>query len=280
MFGGIKAIIATDILQVILIVVVFLGVVFLVIPRQEIFSLGELTFPKGSDYSFNSQGFLSVLMLPALFSLIEQDLAQRFFAARNQKVATLSALFAAVILLTFASIPMLLGIYAKSVGIIPVDGQSPLVLLLQSKLSSFGMTVVACALLAAICSTADSLLGAASSNLIADFANKNSKRAVLNSQLITFLVGSLALVIAFYFDSVIALLVKSYSLSISALFVPLLIAMFSKNPSKTGAQFSVSSGFVIFILCEFLDLKDTSVFIALFFSAIAYYAGSFYQKNK
>ncbi len=271
MFGGIKAVIATDILQVFLIVVVFIGVIFLVVPMGEISELPLL--PSPTTESFSTQGVWSILLLPVLFSLIEQDLAQRFFAAKNRRVATLSAFLAAGFLLLFAAIPMFLGIYAKSSGIVAAPGQSPLMLLLQSKFSGFGMTIVACALLAAICSTADSLLGAASSNLIADFNKDNANKSIQLSRVITLLVGLAALIVAFYFDSVIGILVKSYAISVSALLVPLLIAMFAKNPSLRGARLSVIVGFVTYFCGEVFSLGDFSVLLALVLSALAFVPG-------
>ena len=277
MFGGIKAVIATDILQVILIVVVFFGVLFFIIPVGEMTALISLPTTLSSGSEFNSEGIFTILLVPVLFSLIEQDLAQRFFAAKSRRVATVSALLAGAFLLVFAAIPMFLGMYAKASGIVPGAGQSPLVLLLQSKLSGFGMTVVACALLAAICSTADSLLGAASSNLIADFAKANARVGLTASRLITFLLGAAALIVAFYFDSVIGLLLKSYAISVSALLVPLLIAMFAKKPSPCGAKISVILGFAAYLITEFMNFAGSSIVTALLISTLAYIAGHFYD---
>lgn len=280
MFGGIKAVIATDILQVILIVVVFFGVLFFIIPVGEMSELITMPVTPSTDSSFNSEGIFTILLVPILFSLIEQDLAQRFFAAKSRRVATLSALLAGAFLLLFAAIPMFLGMYAKTSGIIISAGQSPLVLLLQSKLSGFGMTIVACALLAAICSTADSLLGAASSNLIADFAKANARLGLMASRLITFLLGIAALLVAFYFDSVIGLLLKSYAISVSALLIPLLIAMFAKKPSPTGAKLSVVLGFAAYVIAEFISFGGSSIVSALLISGMGYGIGHFYDASK
>src|SRR5579871_306278 len=161
-FGGLKAIVATDVLQVLLIVAIFAGVFFYIVPVGEIGPL--LTQAPKIEGPIFSNGFFAALIAPIFFSLIEQDLAQRCFAAKTKRVATISALLAAGFLLVFTFVPILLGMYAKTIGITYAVGQSPLVLLFQSKLSTLGITLVSCALLAAICSTADSLLGAASTN--------------------------------------------------------------------------------------------------------------------
>lgn len=275
-FGGLKAIIATDILQVIMIVIVFTGVLFMVIPFSEIPTtlMGEIS----TKAPLFSEGFFSALIAPALFSMIEQDLAQRCFAAKTKKVAALSSLLAAVFLLLFALVPVGLGMYAKAQGIPLVAGQSPLVLLFQAKLGSLGMTIVACALLAAICSTADSVLGAASTNLIADFLPSDKKFSLSVARMLTMLVGIVALIVAFNFDNVIKILIKSYEISIAALFIPMVLAMFIKNPSPRGAKASIMAGIIAFLILNFLSVAASTV-IALLISGIAYMLGSSFEKT-
>lgn len=277
-FGGMKAIVATDILQVIMIVVIFTAVFFYIIPLNEVAPLLET--PLAIDGPLFSGGFFSALIAPVLFSLIEQDLAQRCFAAKTKRVATIAALLSAGFLLLYALVPILLGMYAKTQGIIFTTGQSPLILLFQSKLSTFGMTVVACALLAAICSTADSMLGAASTNLIADFFSSDNKFSLAWSRVLTMAVGLIALLIAFNFDNVIGLIVKSYEISICALFVPLILAMYSKQPSKRGAELSVGLGFVTFLSLSLMTTKWSPTSLALLFSAVGYAGGVVVDRMK
>lgn len=278
-FGGLKAIIATDILQVILIVVVFTAILFYIVPVSE---MGRLLSqaPTLADGPLFSGGFFTVLLGPVLFSVIEQDLAQRCFAAKTQRVATLSSLLAAGFLLLYSLVPILFGMYAKSTGIVYEAGQSPLVMLFEANLSTFGMTMVACALLAAICSTADSLLGAASTNLIADFLPQGAKFSLVTSRVLTLLLGLIALLVAFNFDDVIQIIIKSYEISICAMFVPLALAIFLPNPSKLGAKLSVGFGIATFFLVQNLDTFMPPTLLALLISAIAFSAGDWWEKSK
>lgn len=277
-FGGLKAVIATDILQVIFIVIVFTGVLFYIIPPSEFASTISInTTPKAPLFS---GGFFATLIAPILFSMIEQDLAQRCFAARTKRVATISALLAAFFLLLYAFVPILLGMYAKASGITFLPGQSPLVLLFQAKLSSFGMTVIACALLAAICSTADSLLGAAGTNLIADFLPQKGRFSLATSRLLTLIVGVVALIIAFNFDDVIAIIVKSYEISICALFVPMLFAMYLKNPSRLGAQLSVGLGLSTYALFMIMQSSISPTIGALCCSGTGFLIGTLLDSRR
>lgn len=278
MFGGLKAIVATDILQVIMIVAVFTWALFSIIPISEMGAILS-TRPSSVDGPLFSEGFFAALIAPVLFSVIEQDLAQRCFAAKTKRVATISALLAAGFLLIYAFVPILLGIEAKASGITYVAGQSPLVLLFQSRLSTFGMTLIACALLAAICSTADSLLGAASTNLIADFAPKNEKFSLTFSRAITLLVGVFAMIVAFNFDNVIGIIVKSYEISICALFIPMVLAIYMRQPSRLGAKLSVILGIASFVMVNIFPTPWSATFVALVISALGFFAGSLLDRQ-
>lgn len=275
-FGGLKAIVATDILQVIMIVVIFTAVLFYIVPISEMGAV-LTSQPLANDSPLFSGGFFAAMVAPILFSMIEQDLAQRCFAAKTKRVATISALLAAGFLLAYALVPIILGMYARTSGITYVAGQSPLVLLFQAKLSTFGMTLVACALLAAICSTADSLLGAASSNLIADFMPNQHKFSLSFSRAMTLMVGIIALVIAFNFDDVIAVIIKSYEISISALFIPLILAIYLPTPSKLGGKLSVLFGLLSFLATNMQTTAFSPTLIALLFSALGFWLGSFIE---
>lgn len=273
-FGGLKAIVATDILQVLMIVVIFTGVLFYIVPVSEmgpLFSQENLLFFDGPIFS---DGFFAALIAPILFSVIEQDLAQRCFAAKTKRVATISALLAAGFLLIYAFVPILLGMYAKASGITYATSQSPLVILFKTKFSTLGLTLVASALLAAICSTADSLLGAAGTNLIADFLPSNSRFSLAISRILTLCVGISALIIAFNFNDVIGIIVKSYEISISALFVPLVFSMYLERPKKLAAQISVAFGVVTFLVVNTITIPFSPTLLALIASGFGYALGT------
>lgn len=239
MFGGIRAVIATDILQIFLIIIVFTVAFFVAIPSPHlsemwVTALGSQA-PTGAFYQF-----LAINIPTILFSMIEQDLAQRFFAANTARTASRAAWMTSLLLMIFSLIPCFLGMYASRMGI-NAEQTSPLIAVLQNSLPSWGMTLIACALLAAICSTADSLLGAASTNLIVDFGSVH-KRPLLFARVTTTLVGLSALVVAYFFDNVIGIIIKSYEISIAALFVSTMIAMYKNNLSRRGALCSVVLG--------------------------------------
>ena len=117
--GGLYAVAETDRYQVFYIMMVFV-LIFAYALWQDPASLFNL-FTPGPSVAVPSLGFKSmfgILIMPALFSLIEQDLAQRFFAARSGRIAALSAFGASIFMLCFALIPIYFGIQARILGIV------------------------------------------------------------------------------------------------------------------------------------------------------------------
>lgn len=271
MFGGIRAVIATDILQIFLIISIFTVAFFVAVPSAHLSDMWQKALaseaPSGAFYQF-----LAINIPTILFSMIEQDLAQRFFAANTARTASRAAWMTSLLLMLFSLIPCFLGMYANRIGI-GSDQTSPLIAVLQHSLPAWGMTLIACALLAAICSTADSLLGAASTNLIVDFGSVH-KRPLLFARVTTTLVGISALLVAYCFDNVIGIIIKSYEISIAALFVSTMIAMYKTTLSRRGAVVSVVLGITSYgIVGLFFGGLETLV-ISVMISLAGYIIGS------
>ncbi len=216
---------------------------------------------------------IATLFMPILFSLIEQDLAQRFFAARTKAIATFSALITAAFMILFALVPIYFGMQAKLMGISILAGKSPLMAVIEILTNEFVVILALCAIIAAITSTADSLLCAISSNVAQDF-NFNwlgKHNALYRSQVITLIVGLIALGASYIVpQNIIDILIESYAISVSCLFVPLVWAYFSKRVSKQAAIVSVACGFIGFVLMPFWQTDMPKALVPLALSFIGY----------
>ncbi|MBU3982681.1 MAG: sodium:solute symporter family protein, partial [Proteobacteria bacterium] len=171
MAGGLKAVTIADTFQVGVIIIAF-GAIFIYALLQEpssFFSFSSFVAQQKmfatSTFSFSQ--LIGIALMPALFSLIEQDLAQRFFAARTKKIATAAALAAGSFLLLFSLVPVFFGMKAKTLGL-AITG-SPLMPTIGFIAGDIVLALAAIGVLAAITSTADSLLCAVSSNISQDF---------------------------------------------------------------------------------------------------------------
>ena len=257
MLGGLRSLMIIDTLQVIFIII-FSIVFYYALPKE---GVGIFTIPtliKMQNYYFGKKyvlaSLLPVVVSSALFSLIEQDLAQKFFAARSAWTATISAFLASIIITLFACIPLYFGIFAR-INKIPVPaGVSPLLPFIERISSEFLYTLIICALIAAIASTADSLLCAISSHIAQDFSKMlPTSRKLLVSKLITFATGAAALLLSFYVTGdIISVLEQSYRFSISCLFVPTVIAYFTTNVRQGAALVAIACGSLSFIGVQLL----------------------------
>ncbi len=100
----------------------------------------------------------------------------------------------------------------------------------------------------AVMSTADSCLIASSGNFTNDiivklFKRKLSDRAIIRlSQLVTLVVGVLALLLASSFQSVLDIVLQAYGFMVSGLLAPTLVAYFSKKTDGVAAGVSMIGG--------------------------------------
>lgn len=250
MYGGLPAVIATDLLQVVLIIIVFVGL-FLGFSWQGVVNVASLkvSFLGNQQGAFFQEYWLAYIGMPLLFSLVEQDLAQRFFAARSKAVAMISSLVASLLTLLFAAIPVCIGIQARLSGIAVADGQNPLIAFIGLHGSELVYVLVMCALIAAIASTADSLLCAVSSNLVQDFIPAEKKQMRLwAAKVATGVVGAIGVISSYYLNDILSVLTQSYQLLVSSILVAVLVCLTAMPRSTTAAALSVGAGFGSYLI--------------------------------
>jgi len=283
MVGGLKAVVITDTFQVGFILLIFTGIFLYAISGnpESFFSFSAIAKNQqlfsAADVSFS--GLIGVALMPALFSLIEQDLAQRFFAARTKRIAALSALSASGFLVIFSLVPIYFGMQAKLTGL-AVEG-SPLMPFIGLVAGEFVMALAACAIIAAITSTADSLLCAISSNISQDFGGLfvGVKNKLKLSKIITLLTGISAIVASYLVpQNIIGVLIGSYELSVCCLLVPLLFSYFRKNLRKGAAIGSILLGLAGFVLFRFYPVPFPRELATLALSLLGYAGGHFLSR--
>lgn len=282
MIGGLKSVIIIDTLQVIFILIIFTMVFYYALPQNSITTFTIANLIKMQNYYFGKKyilaNLLPVVISSALFSLIEQDLAQKFFAAKNALTATIAAFLATIIITLFACIPLYFGITAKIKNMVIVGKISPLLPFIEKISSEFVYALIICALIAAIASTADSLLCAISSHIAQDFSNylPKTKTKLFIAKLITFVTGACALGLSFYVShDIISVLEQSYRFSIGCLFVPTVIAYFTKNVRQGAALVAIVCGSISFFAVQiFLPHSIIQDIIPLALSLLGYILGA------
>jgi SSS family solute:Na+ symporter len=194
--------------------------------------------------------------MPFLFMLIEQDMGQRCFAALNSRVVSFASICAGVTLFLTSSIAIYFGILASKCGLSVAIGESVLIEMVKMATNPTITAFFMVAIFVAVISTADSLLCSISSNLYCDFlttSKSSSEKQISISRWLTLATGLLSFALTFLFDSVLAVLMLSYELSVSVLFVPVILAVLTKNPSRLGASVAMGSGALCFAVLFFFD---------------------------
>ncbi len=254
--GGLKAVIYTDTVQWI---VLMAGLVLVGLPFTYVKIGGMEVIIETLDPSFLSLGSITwqrivnwmFTIIPIWF--IGMTLYQRIYAAKDTKTAQRGWLIAGLFeypLMAFVGV--ILGMFARVAlenGLLPgytastLDAEMGLPVLLRTILPVGFLGIVLSAYFSAIMSTADSCLMAASGNILIDVLKKHhSKKGLRYSQVLTLIIGGVALLIALKMTSVLELMLHSYAFMVSGMFIPVLAALFTKQPNAIAALTSMIVG--------------------------------------
>ena len=305
-FGGLKAVIYTDTIQWILLMG---GLIFIGIPiayykvggMEAIRSTLKPEFLSITNITWQDLVNWIVTIVPIWF--VGMTLYQRIYASKNKKQAQKAWLiaglfewpimaFMGVFLGLLARVAMEQGMFA-SLGYTsnsPMDAEMGLPILLNTILPIGLVGLMLSAYFSAILSTADSCLMAASGNIQTDILSKlfNLKSTKLSqlriSQIITLLIGVIALVLATFMTNVLELMLYSYAFMVSGLFIPVLFALYGKKPNATAAIFAMVLGGCTTLILSSLTIKlplelDANIF-GISASLVSYLTVNTIQKLK
>jgi SSS family solute:Na+ symporter len=268
--GGLKAVIYTDTIQWI---ILLSGLLLIALPFSirsigglsviresvpaEFFRLTNVTWQQLVNWAFT--------IVPIWF--VGMTLYQRIYAARDMPTAQrgwfLAGLFEYPVMAFTGVILGLLSRIAVENGLIggytidTIDAEMGLPLLLKTILPVGFMGIILSVYFSAIMSTADSCLMASSGNVLTDVLRKHKSRKGLKySQMLTFIIGLLALLLALRMENVLELMLLSYAFMVSGLIVPVLAGLFTRKPDADAALVSMLVGGTTTI---FLILLNTSL---------------------
>ena len=189
---------------------------------------------------------------------------------------------------------VILGMFARVAmenGLLPgynlsnLDSEMGLPVLLRTILPVGFLGIVLSAYFSAIMSTADSCLMASSGNLLTDVLKMhNGPKSLRASQIFTFIIGGVALLLAYKMSSVLELMLHSYSFMVSGMIIPVLMALFTKRPNSKAALVSMISGGTLTLIIISLNLKmplglDANIF-GISLSLMTYLTINALQKNR
>lgn len=266
MMGGMKAVIYTDTVQWIVLLVGLMGVA---IPMSWI-ELGGLEgirpyidndMLRLNNITWQDIVNWAVTIVPIWF--VGMTLYQRIFACKDVKNAKRAWYIAGVLEWPFmaftgvalgllAKVAILKGVVSVPGGGMLTDSELGLPLLIKSILPVGVTGIVLAAYFSAVLSTADSCLMAASGSVVGDLVPKKNKgehkTVVRFSQVSTLLLGVFAILLASTMENVLDLMLYAYAFMVSGLCVPIVAAIFFKKRYPVPALVSMILGGSITII--------------------------------
>lgn len=249
MWGGMEGIASIDMIQASFLLLTFglsWGVAVYLNPGLPVYS--QISSQTSSRLS--SHSWVGWFLMPCLFMVIEQDMAQRCFSARSPAVIKKAALAAASLIFLVSLIPIYFGLYGLAGEMTALKGCSILMAVVQKITSPTISAMVACAVMMAITSSAVSVINSVSSNLTQDFGRpwEGWCSPLLFSKGVTLGVGLSAIGVSTWFENIVSLLIQSYELYVVCLFVPVFAALFRRELPARAASLSMTFGALSFLL--------------------------------
>lgn len=261
--GGFRAVVATNAAQTTVFSLIFLGCFVFLLCKGSLPSLNL----SPSSFALSSSKLTGWLLMPLLYMMIEQDIGQCCFAGKSSRTIAKAAFWAGIGTMAISMAPIAFGILAAKAKLDIPSSASTLMTAVLYATNPFTTALVGCAVLATIVSTSTSLINAISSNLSQDFDLFLNQSNLKTPRLLTLGIAIGALIISFYFNDVITILIQSYELFVSAVFIPVLIALFKKRGYFLSALLSILFGIGSFIIFKIIyspfPAEITNIFISL-----------------
>ncbi len=251
--GGQYSIIRTDFIQfgiLILGILVCLGLVI-----NDAGGVSGLTASLPSDYfkfpvnaGFGWYDWTLFLILTGATYVVGPDIYSRLFCARDEKVARSSAVIAALMAVPIAFVVILIGMGAK-VLFPDIAPEQAFPTVIQELLPVGVSGLVIAALLAAIMSSADTVLMTTSTILGVDIYGKSfpetgERRVLIISRAGVIVIGGFALLLAMQLQGIISSLFYSYTIFTSGIVIPVLAGFFKDRlrVNSIGALTAIIGG--------------------------------------
>lgn len=266
-FGGLRSDIRTDFVQIFFMaggVTILLGALVLS-PEFQLSSLLSLPTDYFTGFAYAGPAFLigAMLLLPASV-FVSLDMWQRAYAAGSPVIAKRSFVAGGLIMLAFFVAFSAIGTITYLM--VPnIEPQSAILHAMSTALPVGVGGLVLAGLVAALMSTADSMLIAASVSIANDLSNR---MLLARPHTISAILGILAAITAYAFPNVVQLLISAFS-SLLVL-APLFIGFRWRRATPFAAQCAIVAG--LFTTAVFLFIDPTIAFIpATLVSAAAYF---------
>ncbi|MFI1963573.1 sodium:solute symporter [Streptomyces pathocidini] len=281
--GGMWSITLTDMVQF---VVKTIGVLLLLLPIAVVKAGGfsamaaELPDDYFSPMSIGAQTVFTYVLIYSFGMLIGQDIWQRVFTARSDRVAKLGGTAAGVYCLAYAVAGAVIGTAAKVLYPQLASPDDAFATIVKDALPIGVKGLVLAAALSAVMSTSSGALIACATVANNDIWSRIRGRAktptthdeIKGNRLFILIMGAAVIVIAIVLNNVVEALTVAYNLLVGGLLVPILGGLLWKRGTGTGALASVGAGgtTVIVLMAWQGILANEPIYYGLLASLAAY----------
>jgi Na+/proline symporter len=204
-------------------------------------------------------GWISVLLVGALGNIPGQDLLQRVFAARSERVASRACHLAGAVYLTFGCVPIFLALASRI--LLPEAAERSILPTLAGLFLTPTMAVIfTLALLSAVLSTIDSALLSPASvlaqNVLPRWRACAGFSALSLNRMAVAAVAACSLVMAYLGESAYSLLEGAYELTLVGLFVPLALGLYRAPRRELSGLAAMLAGSVAWLLHTLLGWES------------------------
>ena len=257
--GGMWSLTLTDIVQF---VIKTVGLMFILLPVCLYTAGGWDTLVAklpAASFQLTTIGWDTIITYFLIYFfgiLIGQDIWQRVFTARDEKVCQRAGTTAGVYCVLYGLACAVIGMAAHVLMPDLANPNNAFAEMIKTTLPDGIRGLLMAAALAAMMSTASAGLLAASTTITEDLLPKlrGGKPSSLGiSRLFTLLTGLVVLGIALMVNDVISALTLAYNLLVGGMLIPLIGAIFWKRATTAGAIASMSLGFATALLFMFKD---------------------------
>ncbi|WDY59373.1 sodium:solute symporter [Pseudomonas sp. PSKL.D1] len=262
--GGMWSLTLTDIVQF---VIKTVGLMFILLPIC-LYNAGGwdalVTKLPAASFSWTTIGWDTIITYFLIYFfgiLIGQDIWQRVFTARDEKVCQRAGTTAGIYCVLYGLACALIGMAAHVLMPDLANPNNAFAEMIKGQLPEGVRGLLMAAALAAMMSTASAGLLAASTTLTEDLLPKlrGGKQSSLGvNRLFTLLTGLVVLGIALAVNDVISALTLAYNLLVGGMLIPLIGAIFWKRATTAGAIASMSLGFATALFFMFKDGLDAN----------------------
>lgn len=257
MLGGMWAVTLTDVIQF---WIMFIGLIVILLPLG-IFHAGgatELANKVSPEFlSLTNIGGKAIFAYFLLFffgMMIGQDIWQRAFTAKNEKILRKGTIYAGLLCIVYGIACAAIGMVASVVVPGLSDPQQALPQLVMKIMPTGLIGLLVAAVSSAVMSTASGTIMASSTIIVNDFIlyktskARTEKEKIKLTRIVTFIVGCIAILISLVLQDIIVALDVAYALLSGSIFIPVIAALFWKKVSARVALASMGISAIVVII--------------------------------